>query len=275
MTSKILLLSLIGLFITGQAIAETKKKTSKARAYRAHLMTFLWPEESSSEKIDYEYIADINSLTHFSTPPKKVENNNGFSFGIGIGEPKITNPFDEYKKQLSKKVSILSNQTWPMIFEQRSSTVEQSFYSDQFLDGYPVLQGTIKVTLGRYLETEISYQHYQFESFSVPALFSMSKGQEKPELGYVTAPILLNAAASFNIDNDEDAVKPTIELYQPNGILNLTVERKTASKKLNYLDHPIIGSLLYFEPIKVEEAEQEIMLNEIESELDKELTELE
>ncbi|TBR44988.1 hypothetical protein CBF23_000340 [Marinomonas agarivorans] len=234
-------------------------------------MTFLWPEESSSEKIVYDSITDLDSLPHFSTPPKKIENNDGFSFGIGIGAPKTKNPFDDYKKKLGKKVTILTNETWPMIFAQRSSTVEQSFYSNVLLNGYPTLQGNIKVTLGRYLETEIHYQHYLFDSFSVPALFSLGEskaGKNTNSILHQTAPILSNAAIALNEDNAE---APTIMLHQPTSILKLAVERKTASKKLNYLDHPIIGSLLYFEPIKVEEAEQEIMLKEIEEELSNEL----
>ena len=37
-------------------------------------------------------------------------------------------------------------------------------------------------------------------------------------------------------------------------VLSLTLANKTASKKLNYIDHPVIGTLIYFEPIALEDA---------------------
>lgn len=262
------------LFIT-PLMAETTKKPSSARAYRAHLMTFLWPEDSSSEKIEYDNITELSRLPYFSTLPKKVENTSGFSFGIGIGKAKTNNPFDDYKTQLSKKVTVLANETWPMIFPERSSTIEESFYSNVVLNGYPTLQGNIKVTLGRYLETEVTYEHYLFNSYSVPALFSLGQHEQDnaDNILYKTAPILSNAAVTLSQSTAETPSPATMLLHQPAAQLNITVARKTASKKLNYLDHPIIGSLLYFEPISVEEAEQEIMLNEIEAELNSELLE--
>jgi hypothetical protein len=37
-------------------------------------------------------------------------------------------------------------------------------------------------------------------------------------------------------------------------VLPLHFVNKTASKKLNYIDHPVIGTLIYFEPLDLEEA---------------------
>jgi len=270
MIIKILFSLLTAVLIANQVTAEELKKTSNARAYRAHLMTFIWPEKSSNEKIDYANIYDLADIKRFSDKQQNQQSdaNVGFSFGIGIGEPKTVNPFDRYQEKLSKEITILSNQMWPMIFEEQGSTVEKRFYSGESLDGYPVLLGDIQIKLGRYLETEINYQHYLFDSFSVPSIFG-TESSTSNQTHLLSIPMLSNAVTSFsNIEENNNTFSkiPTVDLYQPASVLAIKLEHKTASKKLNYLDHPIIGSLLYFEPISLEDAEQEIMLDQIRKE---------
>lgn len=268
------------LSLTSYTVAETADQPSTARAYRAHLMTFIWPEDSTSEKVDYQLLEEPTEIQRLPSPPQEQEDDNfGFSFGIGIGAPQPINPFEDYQKKLSKEVTILSNQMWPMIFEEQGSIVERNFHSEELLDGYPLLIGDISIKLGRYLETDIHYLHYQFNSYTVPDLFGKAQKNNDSHLKSLSSiPVLSGAINAFNATNSENNARirvPTAELHQPAAVLSLDFSHKTASKKLNYLDHPIIGSLLYFEPISLEEAEQEMMLNQIREEetlLQQELT---
>ncbi len=240
-----------GIHAAEQTIEPVK---SNARAYRAHLMSFIWPSKLSSEQVDYQNIYQLDNIQRFQNEDEAKQSASIFD-KKPLEESELINPFYQYQALIDNKVTVLSNQTWPMIFEEQGSVNFANFHSQSLFDGYPELTGQIQVKLGRYLETEINYKHFLFDSFTA---------LEKKE----TLPI-----NSLIFDElDPFFVKPPlaeeriIQLYEPALLLAFDVQRKTASKKLNYLDHPIIGSLLYFEPISVDDAEHELMLQALTEE---------
>lgn len=237
--------------------AEPEK--SNARAYRAHLLSFIWPSKMSSEQVDYQNIYQIDDILRF----KDAEEAQLSTSIIDLTQTEIDeeiNPFAQYQALIDNKVTILSNQTWPMIFEEQGSINFAAFHSESLFDGYPELTGQFQVKLGRYLETRISYQHYLFDSFTAQV---PEKTAESSSIFDDLDPIDEELDTFFG---DELEDKKVIKLYEPALLLAFEVERKTASKKLNYLDHPIIGSLLYFEPISVDDAEHELMLQALTEE---------
>ena len=247
---------LLCLCLTSSAMAANQtvesEEKSNARAYRAHLMSFIWPSKLSSELINYQNIYELDDIQRFDKEEAARQSTSVLALDNLQADEEL-NPFIQYQAQLGKKVEILSNQTWPMIFEDQGSISFADFHSQKLLDGYPELSGQIQVKLGRYLETSIEYKHYLFDSFTAPII------EEKN----------INNLIFDELDPFEEEIKEevkTVKLYEPGLVLNVNIERKTASKKLNYLDHPIIGSLLYFEPISVDVAEHELMLQALTEE---------
>ncbi|MDB4837738.1 hypothetical protein OAH87_04645 [Marinomonas sp.] len=192
-----------------------------ARAYEGYLLTFLWPESQTTEFIEYDNVLSLDGLT------RVVENNANTDVNVVPEKPQILTAFeDNLQSKIGKRVPILVSQKWTLIFKYAGDTIYKEFHSEQTKDGYPELTGNIAITLGRYLESNISYQHFLFDSFTQP-----------------TPEVLI-----------DDAQPIEFKAFEPALALNLKKSNKTASKKLNYLDHPTIGTLLYFEPIELEEA---------------------
>lgn len=239
--------------------SENETEKSNARAYRAHLLSFVWPDKMSSEQINYQNIYQLDNIQRFTNEEDAIQSTSIMdTIQQEIDVATEPNPFLKYQALMDRRVTILSNQTWPMIFEEQGSVVFEDFHSKQLFDGYPELTGQLKVKLGRYLETEIKYQHFIFDSFTAPV---RETNQAQSNIFDELDP--LEGIDPFNKTTSEEKV---IQLYEPALILAFTAERKTASKKLNYLDHPIIGSLLYFEPISVNDAEHELMLQALTEE---------
>lgn len=232
----------------------TEPVKSNARAYRAHLMSFIWPSELTSEQINYQNVYQMDNIQRFQND-EEAKQSASILDEKPTSENEEINPFYQYQALIDRKVTVLSNQTWPMIFEEQGSVNFANFHSQTLFDGYPELTGQIQVKLGRYLETEINYKHFLFDSFTTLA---------KEE----TAPIdnLIFDELDPFFENQEATEEKIIRLYEPALLLSIDVKRKTASKKLNYLDHPVIGSLLYFEPISVDDAEHELMLQALTEE---------
>ena len=69
------------------------------------------------------------------------------------------------------------------------------------------------------------------------------------------------SASPFQVANTNTA--PEFKEFEPALVLTLNQSNKTASKKVNYLDHPTIGTLLYFEPIELEDAIEKIALQTV------------
>ncbi|GEM_PF-1080951 len=232
----------------------TEPEKSNARAYRAHLISFIWPSNLSSEQIDYQNIYQLDNIQRFQNEDEAKQSASIFD-KKALEESEVINPFYQYQALIDNKVTVLSNQTWPMIFEEQGSVNFANFHSQNLFDGYPELTGQIQVKLGRYLETEINYKHFLFDSFTAIAK------EETPPINN----LIFDDLDPFFEKTDETETK-VIKLYEPALLLAFDVQRKTASKKLNYLDHPIIGSLLYFEPISVDDAEHELMLQALTEE---------
>lgn len=192
-----------------------------ARAYEGYLLTFLWPDNQTTEFIEYDNVLSLDGLTRI------IKNKESEHIGSGnIGQ--TLSAFEEnLETQIGKRIPILVSQKWTFIFKHAGDTVYKEFHSEQFKDGYPELTGQIAIKLGRYLESNISYQHYLFDSFT----------QLIPEEGLA-----------------DDQRTAELKAFEPALMLTLKQSNKTASKKLNYLDHPTIGTLLYFEPVELEEA---------------------
>lgn len=246
-----------------------------ARAYEGFLVTFLWPEGQSEEHIDYENVLSVQNLLRLNTgnnTSNLEEESNTELTQTNLQEStqnktRELTPFADIKQKLNRHVTVLSNQQWTLIFRQTGDTLRKTFHSEQIKDSYPELTGTIAVTLGRYLESDIRYQHYLFDSFTMP---------EQPEQPEVTDSLLVMPP----FDTEEElrsifsqpttrlqsanaatgAIKPQTQFkkFEPALVLQLNQSNKTASKKVNYLDHPTIGTLLYFEPIELNDAIERI-----------------
>ncbi|MBJ7550499.1 hypothetical protein [Marinomonas ostreistagni] len=219
---------------------------NKARAYQAYVMTFVWPENMTSEDIEYQDIfsrEEIQPIVDWEDTEKS-------------DALPDSSPFDAFTKTLSARTEVLSNKTWTLIFPDTGSSISESFHSTQATHGYPLMKGEVKFTLGRYLESDLDYKHYQFgqptDSDEAPLNAEMATIIDGTETltsqGYsVSTPQPSQNTIAYT--NNEYAV-----WNGPTQVLSLHFNNKTASKKLNYIDHPVIGTLIYFEPLDLEEA---------------------
>ncbi|RBO83796.1 hypothetical protein [Marinomonas aquiplantarum] len=249
-----------------------------ARAYEGYIVTFIWPDDQTSEQIDYKNIlstegllrleeAPIDASTSTEDTPTDVTQN---TENEPTSQPGLPEPFVKIAEKLGRNVRILSNQQWTLIFRHPGDTIEKSFHSEEIKDGYPELTGDIRIKLGRYLESDIQYKHFLFDSFTQPdtslpveenqnsLFFSSKEPNKEPSKEH-------NQEAELTRSGDLKAFEPAL-------VLTLDMRNKTASKKLNYLDHPTIGSLLYFQPLDLEEAVEKIALKTMSPETGQSLT---
>ncbi|QRV24462.1 hypothetical protein [Marinomonas foliarum] len=217
-----------------------------ARAYQGYLVTFLWPEGQSTEQVDYKNVLSSAKLLRLTDEEVAAPNSTNQELGKA--------PFGKIEDKIGRHTKILANETWTLIFKHPGDTIYKNFHSQQTKDNYPELTGSISIKLGRYLESNIHYQHYLFDSFTLPDPNELGINHESD-----------NASLFTNTDS-ERMTKPKFKEFEPALILTLNQSNKTASKKVNYLDHPTIGTLLYFEPIELEDAIEKIALQTINPE---------
>lgn len=195
----------------------------KARAYQAYVMTFEWPKSASSEDVEYQ---DIFSL----------EGINRFGSSTGTSAPRsVPNPFERFQRTLNSRTHVLTNNSWTLIFPETGTSIYKRFQSSDQENGYATFTGQVTFTLNRYLESNLRYQHYLFGQPAAAEVVVQPQNQATP------------------------AYQETFPLQQtswegPTQSLSLHFRNKTASKKLNYVDHPVIGTLIYFEPLDLEQA---------------------
>ncbi|SBS30415.1 hypothetical protein MSP8887_02662 [Marinomonas spartinae] len=243
----ILLLTLISLSTPLFAAGSDDINPDTARAYQAYLLTFMWPSYASSEQITYQKVKDPSALPQY--PVDASNSADGSSKGADI-EPLYV-PFDGFKNKIAPHAPVLINKKWILIFDKRGDVIHESFHSDTNTNGYPELTGTISIRYAHYLETDIKYHHYLFTPL--------------PE---ATSP---DGASDNNTDlqsnNQTVAGQANTQPLgpMPTQVLNVELKNKTASKKLNYLDHPLIGTLLYFEPMKLDDAIQQRNLDRLKT----------
>jgi hypothetical protein len=223
---KALIVTFISLVLLNTALyaEENDFSPNSAKAYEVYVVTFMWPEGQSSEQVSYKNILSTDRLVRFPAANDGAGNSRSNS---------QASPFGNIERRLGRQVKILANQKWTLLFKRPGDTINKSFVSQQNENGYPVLTGNITITLGRYLESDIRYQHYLFGRTQQTAAALQDK----------------NSPASPMLLSTTDATELT-----PTMVLKLHQTNRTASKKVNYLDHPTIGTLLYFEPIEVEQA---------------------
>lgn len=210
----------------------TESDKSNARAYSAHLMVFQWPDAFHSEQINWKSLYSLEGIPQYPTPSPEDESG---TQAASIGA--LNTVFADYQHQVERRAHLLVNESWTLIFDDRGSEVEKYFHSSPLKDGYAELDGSIHIKLGRYLESEIQYRHFLFDSFTVP-----------------------QTASEEILENPEASPTTSIRHFEPALVLELNQSNKTASKQLNYLDHPILGTLLYFEPMDLEKAEEQLTL---------------
>ncbi|NLQ16766.1 hypothetical protein HGG82_03915 [Marinomonas sp. M1K-6] len=236
---------LLSVSFTGRAFADPIDPDT-ARAYEGYLLTFQWPESQSIEQVDY---TNLLATDGFPSPPPPSQSTNSAI------NAEMASPFDAIEKKLGRHVKILTNERWVLIFKQPGDSIKKTFRSSQETEGYPELTGDISIKLGRYLESSIHYQHYLFN-----------------ELAPLTQNTLIpddNTASLFF----SPAIPSTDSTrLSPGSVLTLEQSNKTASKKINYLDHPTIGTLLYFEPIELADAMEKIVLQTLTPETGRSLT---
>lgn len=214
-----------------------------ARAYQGYLVTFLWPEGQSSEQVDYKNVLSTDQLLRLTDEEAAAPINTNQELGKA--------PFGRIEDKIGRHTKILANETWTLIFKRPGDTIYKNFHSQQVQDNYPELTGSISIKLGRYLESDIHYQHYLFDSFTLPNPNEFGINNESEN------------ASFFTNTNSAGTAKPEFKEFEPALVLKLNQSNKTASKKVNYLDHPVIGTLLYFEPIELEDAIEKIALQTI------------
>jgi plasmid maintenance system killer protein len=214
-----------------------------ARAYQAYLVTFTWPENQSTEQVDYKNVLSTKQLLRLTD--EDVAANDASQ------ETDNAAPFGNIEEKIGRHVNILVNKSWTLIFKYPGDRIEKEFYSQQTKDNYPELTGHIAIKLGRYLESDIHYQHYLFDSFTIPDYVQADSHNTLSEM----------SASPFQVANTNTA--PEFKEFEPALVLTLNQSNKTASKKVNYLDHPTIGTLLYFEPIELEDAIEKIALQTV------------
>lgn len=234
---KTLIISLLSLTLLNTYLFadDGEINTDTARAYEAHLVTFMWPEGQSSEQINYKNVLSTGNLLRLTKGEEDKSSTTSNTSG--------STPFGNIEERLGRHVKILANQQWTLIFNHPGDTISKTFHSEQEKDGYPELTGSISVKLGRYLESDIRYQHYLFDSFTQPN----TQGQS-------------GKGSFFSQGRNTLDTQPEFKEFDPALVLALNQRNKTASKKVNYLDHPTIGTLLYFEPIELEDAMDKIAL---------------
>ena len=246
MKSLIVIFLSLTLLNTHAFAANEQINPDTAKAYKAYLVTFQWPEGKSTEQVDYKNVLSTDSLFRLKTEggiATNSSNNTGRS-----------TPFGNIEQRLGGHVKILANQKWTLIFRFPGDTIKKSFHSSQEKDGYPELTGNIAIKLGRYLESDIQYKHYLFDSFTQPSPAQNSEQNRSVSIYSQTA-------------NQSD-----FKEFEPALVLKLNQSNKTASKEVNYLDHPTIGTLIYFEPIELEDAMEQIATLSVEPETGKSLT---
>lgn len=241
-----------------------------ARAYEGYIVTFIWPDDQTSEQIDYKNILTTEGLFRLAettpdtplTTQETPTNITANDEAEPTSQPGLPEPLVKIAAKLGQHVRILSNQQWTLIFRRPGDTIEKSFHSDEIKDGYPELTGDIRIKLGRYLESDIQYKHFLFDSFTQPdASHPIDENQNS----------LFFSNQEFNQESEQASTKD-LKAFEPALVLTLDMHNKTASKKLNYLDHPTIGTLLYFQPLALEEAVEKIALQTMSPETGQSLT---
>lgn len=226
-----------------------------ARAYEGYLVTFQWPEALTTEHIDYKNVLSTENLLRLTAEEEKaIDPDNNIN---------QSTPFGNMEQRLGTHVTILANRKWTLIFKHPGDTIKKSFHSTQEKDGYPELTANITITLGRYLESDIQYKYYLFDSFTQPETTPEQDNQNSNQAG---------TSLFFSQSETEQEAKPEFKEFEPALVLTLNQSNKTASKKVNYLDHPTIGTLIYFEPIELEDAIEKIAEQSVTPETGSSLT---
>ncbi|MFT2109597.1 CsiV family protein [Marinomonas sp. 2405UD68-3] len=241
----------------------TDSEKSTARAYRARVMTFIWPAEKTVEQVKYEPLLSLKATPKFSLDESSISDS---TQSQGANIEKINNPFDTFQKKLKRGVNVLTNDSWTLIFANQGSKLHHDFHSKPNNLGYAELTGSIQVKLGRYLESNITLNHYLFNA----------EPQSKATHNVLPDTIIsiensskLSPETSIEKSDTNNAQDDTSShQYLPSAQLILNQSNKTASKKLNYLDHPIVGTLIYFEPMDLEEAIQQQALENLMSNIE-------
>lgn len=219
---KLITLFTVGLLSTSLFAAQDLENLNPdtARAYKAYVMTFKWPSNMTSETVQYAPLEANQTLPVF---------NPQLSSSLSVAG----SPFEAFRQSVAANTELLTNDAWTLIFPDKGTSFHKSIQGASQTDGYAEFKGAVSFTLQRYLETNVHYQHYRFDTPS-------------------------NAEQLPNSSGDTAALIDPTPQVGPTQVLSLTFENKTASKKLNYIDHPVIGTLIYFEPMALEDAIDEV-----------------
>lgn len=238
---------LLGSFtIKANAIDLDNINPDKARAYEAYVMTFIWPDNMSSEHIDYENVLTLAGIPVFE-PEQETSTSAEASFAADI-EP-LKAPFDDFVKTFERRTQLLSNERWTLIFPETGATLSREFHSEAMIDGYAEFVAHVDFTLNRYLESNLSYEHYLFDTFT-----TVKKDEGEQDATTDGPRVTLEQTQA-----PEAMVQKHVE---PAMVLKLDFLNKTPSKKLNYIDHPTIGTLIYFEPLELEDAIERVSMEQ-------------
>lgn len=255
MKSLIVIFLSLALLSTRTFAEDEKINPDTARAYEGYLVTFLWPEALTKEEVDYKNVLSSENLVRLTGEESAIDDQDS-----NTGQP---TPFGNIEEKLDQHVTILANQKWTLIFRFPGDTIKKSFHSHQEKDGYPELTANIAIKLGRYLESDIQYKHYLFDRYTQPDTSLEQDNQNPPQT---------NISPFVSQQTTEPELETELKEFEPALVLTLNQSNKTASKKVNYLDHPTIGTLLYFEPIELEDAIERVAEQSVSPETGRSLT---
>ncbi|TPE51286.1 hypothetical protein FJM67_09595 [Maribrevibacterium harenarium] len=233
-----------------------------ARAYQAHIVAFKWPDRYSSEHIEYQNIENLFDVKRFDDSPtlddastatqpptSQSQLQSGELLEESILPPESIQEFRDYISQIKRRANLLVDETETIIFKATGSKLELEFHSAPLYDGFAELTGKATIALGRYLQTDLSYKHYLFDSFTVPPRVENEATFAQVQIGATDS-----VAAPEPDENQPEAQPVLVKQFEPALVLDIQISNRTASGKLNYLDHPVIGTLIYFEPLELDYA---------------------
>lgn len=251
---------------------QDKFDPSTARAYQGYLLTFAWPEGQSTEYVTYKDLlpADISLLVQDTKDPDDILNTTE-----NLNSNAESNPiFNNLENRLKRRVEVLSNQSWTLIFKASGDSISKNFTGGSEEFGHPELKASVNIRLGRYLETDISYQHFLFSRNSFAETLNSDDSHNaalaNDRVNFSNTFNTLSAPISTGITPPNLAINNSE--FIPSSVLTLSKSNRTASVKMNYLDHPTIGTLLYYEPIELEDAIERIALKTMTPETGSSLT---
>ncbi|WP_211278096.1 CsiV family protein [Oceanospirillum multiglobuliferum] len=150
------------------------------------------------------------------------------------------------QRKLSRRndFRILYHQAWHMPMNEKTESLPIRIQGGEQYDGFYELDGTIQLSVARYLHIETQLYLSEFEPIQTERQTSL--------------PAYTESASSLNLSNGN--IAPSIALsslgvrqFQTKQVIALKQSRKMRSGELHYIDNPRYGILIQMTPYKITE----------------------